>query len=283
MTLTVRRFHDAEEFAEAAMLFLLEHEVEHCLLIGLVGQTIREPGRWTGAPLFVSVDRSGTPVAAALRTPPYPVTLSRLHDEAAIPLLVEQFAGEAGVPGVNGPAEASRAFAEEWARQTGQTGELAMRERLYQARQVRHPAGVAGTMRRATEADRALLIAWNRAFNEEAFGEPPEEERIARWVDARLRDEQAGIFFWEDGEPVAFAGYSGPTPDGIRIAPVYTPPSLRGRGYGSALTAALTQRLLDEGRRFCALYTDLANPVSNSIYQRIGYEPVADAAAYRFR
>jgi hypothetical protein len=87
---------------------------------------------------------------------------------------------------------------------------------------------------------------------------------------------------WDDGQAVSMAGFGGRTPNGIRIGPVYTPPELRGRGYASALTAALTQRLLDEGRQFCFLFTDLANPTSNSIYQRIGYRPVSDVDLWRF-
>ena len=63
---------------------------------------------------------------------------------------------------------------------------------------------------------------------------------------------------------------------------MYTPPELRGRGYASACVAALSARELDEGRRFCFLYTDLSNPVSNAIYQRIGYTPVSDVVDYRF-
>jgi predicted GNAT family acetyltransferase len=78
------------------------------------------------------------------------------------------------------------------------------------------------------------------------------------------------------------AGFGGRTPNGTRIGPVYTPPELRGRGYGSALTAAVTERLLGSGLRFCFLYTDLANPTSNSIYQRIGYRPVSDVDLWTF-
>jgi predicted GNAT family acetyltransferase len=77
-------------------------------------------------------------------------------------------------------------------------------------------------------------------------------------------------------------GSTGPTPNGIRIGPVYTPPELRGRGYASACTAAVSQLLLDEGRKFCFLYTDLANPTSNKIYQDIGYTAVCDADVIRF-
>jgi predicted GNAT family acetyltransferase len=79
------------------------------------------------------------------------------------------------------------------------------------------------------------------------------------------------------------AGFGGLTPNGIRIGPVYTPPDERRRGYGSALTAALTQQLLDGGRRFCFLFTDLANPTSNRIYQQIGYRAVSDVDLWVFQ
>ena len=63
---------------------------------------------------------------------------------------------------------------------------------------------------------------------------------------------------------------------------MYTPPPARGRGYASALVAEASQLQLDAGRRFCFLFTDLANPTSNHIYQAIGYEPVRDVDEYRF-
>ena len=63
---------------------------------------------------------------------------------------------------------------------------------------------------------------------------------------------------------------------------MYTPPEQRGHGYASAATAALSQLLLERGRRFCFLFTDLANPTSNHIYQTIGYQPVCDVDIYHF-
>lgn len=87
---------------------------------------------------------------------------------------------------------------------------------------------------------------------------------------------------WEDGEPVSLAGWGGMTPNGVRVGPVYTPPGHRPRGYGSAITAAVSAERLASGRRFCCLYTDLANPTSNRIYLDIGYEPVCDCVDYAF-
>ena len=99
------------------------------------------------------------------------------------------------------------------------------------------------------------------------------------YICGRVRWRDGGIAVWEvDGEPVSCAGFGSETPNGVRIGPVYTPPERRRRGYGSALTAHLTQQLLDGGRTFCFLYTDLANPTSNGIYRAVGYELVCESA-----
>ena len=120
------------------------------------------------------------------------------------------------------------------------------------------------------------------AFVAEALPSAPPED-AAHWLERKLSSIDSGLVLWADeGTPVSFAGYGGPTPNGIRVGPVYTPPELRRRGYASALTAALTRTLLDRGRKFCFLFTDLANPTSNSIYQRIGYRPVSDADQWVF-
>jgi len=101
-------------------------------------------------------------------------------------------------------------------------------------------------------------------------------------VDRRLRS-SGGFALWEDGEVVSLSGFGGETPHGIRIGPVYTPPRLRRRGYASALVAQLSRQLLDEGRDYCFLYTDLANPTSNRIYMDVGYELVCESADYVFQ
>jgi RimJ/RimL family protein N-acetyltransferase len=43
-----------------------------------------------------------------------------------------------------------------------------------------------------------------------------------------------------------------------------------------------TGRFLDAGLRAAVLYTDLANPVSNALYQRLGYRPVEDRVMLSF-
>ena len=106
---------------------------------------------------------------------------------------------------------------------------------------------------------------------------------MERNLATRFGGKGTGFWLWEDaGAPVSLAGFSGRTPTGIRIGPVYTPPEHRRRGYASTLVADLSAWLLDQGHRACFLYTDLANPTSNRIYVEIGYERVCDAMEFSF-
>ena len=92
----------------------------------------------------------------------------------------------------------------------------------------------------------------------------------------RARLKAGSLFVWDDDGPVSMASWSGRTRNGVRVNLVYTPRERRSRGYATACVAALTERLLAEGKQYCCLFTQLANPVSNRIYQRIGYRAVCD-------
>jgi predicted GNAT family acetyltransferase len=97
-------------------------------------------------------------------------------------------------------------------------------------------------------------------------------------VAAQRRVERGTLRVWDDDGPVALAGFGTPNASAptARIAPVYTPPLLRGRGYGSALVASLCRELFGAGKRAIYLTTDVANPTSNGIYRSIGFRPTAD-------
>jgi predicted GNAT family acetyltransferase len=276
----LQRFAEVGDFLDVAGEFLVAREAEHNLIFGVCSNLRDTPEAFSGPQYLAIVTDGDRVVAAALRTPPFRLILSEIDEPAAIGILADDTVS-GHLPGVLGPVEHARAFVEAWEALGGPPGHLQMSERVYRLTEVRHPPPVPGRHRVATPADRELVLAWTEAFMFEAFGEVDLDEVAAttdRWLAGRGRT----LHLWEDGEVVSLVGAGGRTPNGIRIGPVYPPPAARRRGYASALVAAVSQAELDAGRRFCFLFTDLANPTSNHIYQAIGYEAVRDVDAYGF-
>jgi GNAT superfamily N-acetyltransferase len=278
-----RRLSDPTEFLAAATPLLLEDEARNNLILGIAGTLRDRPGYYSDFRLWLVEDDSEV-VGAALQTPPFNLVLAKPADDAAATALADAVAGEGiNLPGVVGATPEVTLFADAWETSSHSTRRLGRSQRIYRLSEVRSPTGVAGSPRVATARDQRLLVAWIAAFADEALaGTPSPAADTERVVEGRLVDPNSGFLLWEDDGPVSLAGWGGPTPNGIRIGPVYTPPDRRSRGYGSAVTAAVSTDQLAAGRRFCFLYTDLANPTSNKIYMDIGYEPICDAVDYSF-
>ena len=274
----VRRLEDPAAFLEAASPLLLADEARHNLMLGIVGTLRDHPSHYPEYRLWLADDGSET-VGAAVRTPPHHLVVARPRDDAALEALASAIDDE--LPGVVAAQPEVEAFAAAWAARTDAKPRTNRAQGVFSLDRVEPPATVSGRMRDAGIEDRPLLLDWFRAFMEEAIGETPDGESVAHAVDYRLDAEHAGVALWDDGRTVSLAAFGNPTPNGIRIGPVYTPPEYRRRGYASALVAELSERLLAE-RRFCFLFTDLANPTANRIYEQIGYRRVCEAAEIVF-
>lgn len=277
--LQVIRHADVHAFAARATPWLLHAEAEHNLLLGIIEQ-LKAHRLQGGDPYLVTIEENDTVVGCAFRTPPYKLGLTRMP-HGAIPALVNDVAAVYGnIPAVMGPTAQARAFAEAWALCKGAEAHPGMRQRIYTLDSVVPPAQAApGELRHAGLRDTDLLIRWLNDFAAETtIG----TVNVQSFVESHIANKT--VFLWEDqGRPVTSALYSGKTPNGVRIGFVYTPPEHRRRGYASACVAAVSQRALESGNRFCCLYTDLSNPTSNDIYQRIGYLPVCDVGDYNIR
>lgn len=280
--LNVRRFDDPAAFLDAANDLLLADEARHNLVLAIAGTLRDHPCVYPEHRLWL-VDGAPRSGARALQTPPHNLIVSRPLDDEAIPILARALVSEGvALPGVTAAVPEVDHFATEWARLRGFACRRRMAQRIYELTDVRPVHDVSGRPRRATPADRPLLVEWVTAFAEESL--PPDSPgRASRTsVDARLDAGTGGFLIWEDDGPVSLAGWGGETPNGVRIGPVYTPPVYRRRGYGSAVTAAVSADRLAAGRSFCFLYTDLDNPTSNRIYMDIGYRPICDSVDYAF-
>lgn len=270
-----------DSFLAVAEADLARDEVANGLMLGVALRLKHDPARFEYPPYLATVSDDSALVAAAVMTPPHGVVLYVADNVEPAPALrliaADLVASGWALPTANGVAHISRAFVEEWKALTGGAAELLLAMRVYELRAVTPPAPVAGALHQATRADLDCVFDWYVAFRNEAIPTDalPRREIIERSID------DGGVYLWKvDGRPVSLAAKGRRTPHGTSIGPVYTPPEERGRGYASACVAALSQLILDEGKEFCTLFTDLANPTSNSIYQKIGYRPVCDFAQY---
>jgi len=261
--MNLTRYDDIHAFNRATEAFLLEREAQNNLLLGISVDLARSTLYADIEPYLATVSDDGGVMAAALWTPPHNLVLTRAPSEAIELIADDLLAHYPDLPGVLAPSDTSRAFSEAWRQRTDREFHAGTLQRIYQLERVHAPEDVPGSLRRVERSDAELLVAWLAAFEREAYGAAARARSVDRLLEAYLEGRVRGLYLWEDGQPVSMAGHSGPTPNGIRVGPVYTPPEYRQRGYGTALTAAL-------------------NPTSNSIYQRIGYRPVVDVDEYRF-
>ncbi|MCM2277826.1 MAG: GNAT family N-acetyltransferase [Oligoflexia bacterium] len=259
----------------------LEREAAiHSFFLSLVAR-VRDSGK--SAPVMARGIGAGGGfrIAGVQTSHGYPLVISKGSESEARAFAEALCARQIALPGVNGPVPGADAFAEGWCARTGCRLELGVNLRLFQLDAVIAPVRPSGRFRDADLRDLELLLEWTREFAREAMPNDPvadEAERRDRVGEGIVKGHYA---LWEDGEPVSFVGSTRESSAGRWIAPVYTPPRFRGKGYASAVVAELSERIIRSGRK-CLLFTDQANPTSNSIYQKIGYRPLGDSRHIRF-
>jgi predicted GNAT family acetyltransferase len=275
----VDRYTDAGAFLTSAGSWLASAEVENNVVLTTAGSIADGTRALKQQPYFGAAVDGERIVCCGMRTPPHRFLVTGGSVGGAEALSADAFEVVGRLPGVVGPREAAAAFAGAWLALAGGTAELSMRQSLQKIDRVNaDPPDIQGRLRAVDVTERSLAVQWASAFAREAIPDAPSEAEES--VDRHLRG--GTLYFWDVGGPVAMCSSPGGTAMVARINLVYTPPSLRRRGYATAAVSALTRQLLSSGRRYCCLYTDLSNPTSNSVYHRIGYRPVCDIDQYTF-
>ena len=274
--MNVVSFRDPAEFWTVARPVAEAEPVLHSVMATVTDGIIKDPAIYPDRVFYV-IERDGHVPFLAHHTPPYPIHMPAGDRDAAV-TLAEHVHASGRRPGqVGGHFTSVTAFADRWCELTGLQVEVGQRLGLYDLPvDPVLPWPVSGHERFATMAEVALVDDWSLAFYREALGHepPPGITNHGNLADGRL-------LFWCDPEPVAMAVATTAHGGVVRIGSVYTPPEHRGHGYGSAVTAAISRSRRTLGLT-CTLYTDLANPTSNGIYQAIGYRHLGDTADLTF-
>jgi len=264
------QYENPADFLARAEPWLLEREAHHNLILSLAYARAAKEQQESGV-LYATLE-SDEVVGCVMRTPPHKVLITAMPDEAADVLAAALVNLYEEIPAVLGPSGPAEAVAMAWVARRGGGWRPGMEQGIYRLNTVIPPEPVAGSVRTATVEDIDLAVEWGEGFaRDTGVAFPTRRSSVEEWV------EHERLYIWEvDGTPVGITVAQGVTPGGARVGYVYTPPEHRRRGYASACVAAVSQRVLDGGADFCVLYTDLSNPTSNAIYQRLGYELIAE-------
>lgn len=260
------QYETAGEFLCRMTGIFEETEAVNGLMFGICLQLRENVFKYGSQPLFAIVEDDSGIHLAALMTPPHKLNLcatGKVSVECINALIHGLLEHSWHIPAVLAEKTFVESFAELWAKSKKCRIREGMKQAVHELRTVRPIKYASGSIRQATSEDMDIAQAWGHI------------------VEQAISD--GNLFLWVDSVPVSMAAKIRPTPHGESVNFVYTtPPEFRGRGYATSLVATLSQKILDSGKKFCCLYTDLANPTSNSIYRKIGYTPVAKVVDIHF-
>jgi GNAT superfamily N-acetyltransferase len=274
----VTRHSDPDSFLAAAAPITARGEASASFFAGWAHSLKRTPPP-PEEHLYLATCRGDGVFGVAIQRDVGPVLVGRSDAAAGVAFAEDLVRDFRVLCGVMGDPQTAAAFAERWRVLTGRQSTLRVRLRQHVLREVATVPPALGAPRVATEADLAWLIEQQIAFIAET-GVHDAPGRLAATMPKRV--ERGDFWIWDDGAAVALVGFNDAAPAFARIAPVYTLPQRRGRGYATALVATLARELLRRGKNRLFLTTDLGNPTSNAIYARIGFRPESDDCALDF-
>ncbi len=276
-TFQFNEYPDASSFLKDTRPTLEAEEVLNNLLIGIAERVEDNPQAFgEERPYMATLKQQDSLAAVCLMTPPHRLItyFPETGDDRRFSVLVQHLiATPRSFPGLIGPKATTLKLAQAWTKETGIKFNLEMDQGVYALKRVVHPASPGGQMVQAAVDHTDLLLDWAKRFFEDLL---PGELNQHNLDLVQENIAQGSFFVWMTDQPVSMAARSRPTRRGECVNFVYTPPQFRRRGYASALVASLSQHLLEQGKSYCTLFTDFANPTSNHIYQEVGYQPVGN-------
>lgn len=280
--LTVTSYPTPAAFLCAAQAALEQDEAAHCLVLGLALQFDRHPERLQVLPILKTVrDEHGLRLAA-LQTPPGNLLIAGFDGDLApaCQSLAEDFANrQQPLTGALAPEPIAQAFGQSYAQFTNHEKRLGDRMYLCTLERVLSAPSASGRLRLATPDELDLATAWIHHFKLDT-GQQSTLPEARQAGEMNIQDQN--IYFWDTGRPVAMARPTRRTPHGISIGQVYTPPEERNRGYATALTGALSRKLLGEGNRYVGLFVDTDNTPAIRAYHKVGFQVIEEYAEVSF-
>lgn len=269
---------NAEKFLESNESILLKNESQNNLMLGLA-DSILYSKRSSESPLFYTLSKDSKIFGQAMRTnPDKPLILAEMDSDTLAFLADELKKENIKLSGAVGPIETAKSFSKIWS----ESSKVGMHQGIYQLDNVIQPDLEGGSMFLAEEKDFDLVKEFSLGFIKDCFPNDNREDEAEEAAKRNINNKTLYLWKNSDGEIVSMAANNRESKNGATISWVYTPPKYRNHGYGSKIVACLSQKMLDNGKQFCNLFTDLLNPTSNSIYQKIGYKKIGESMHFNF-
>jgi predicted GNAT family acetyltransferase len=272
---------DAFSFLQICQKALEENEVNSNQILGISNTLFKNNYAYGTNEPFYSIAMNNNDISLiGLMTPPKNLLLyeHKNLNTSVMELFVNNlYTQYKSIPGVTGEMAVVKSFLNKWSIISAVNYKISKNLRIYKLTKVSSYNKPDGIFRCAEKNDIEIIANFISEFSV-GIGEPIDIERAEEVAENGIADRE--IFIWENKNIVSMAKKQRPTKHGMAVSYVFTPVEYRCKGYATAVVAELSQNILDSGKLFCTLYTDLSNPTSNSIYQKIGYNPVCDNISY---
>ncbi|MCP4913199.1 MAG: GNAT family N-acetyltransferase [Oligoflexia bacterium] len=279
----IEQTQDAQEFLNLNEDILLKNESMNNLMLGLANGAVERPDRFQNA-FFVTVYENENIIGQSVRTHgDRPLMISEMPKSAINELANYIFKIDPKLFGVVGEKNSSTSFKKQWQNLGKFKIRMGMHQGIYELEKVIMPNIGNGSLVTATIDHTKIAERFLEGFIRDCFPSDKKPKEKAQAMFKRFVEDKT-LFLWknENSEIVSMAAKNRESRNAATISMVYTPNEHRGKGYGSIVTALVSKRMLDEGKKKCNLFTDLSNSTSNSIYQKIGYRMIGESMHYNF-
>ena len=259
--------------------FLEKREIENNLILGLCNGFADKTKEQEGC-VFISAFDGPTVKAASIKTAAKAIIACDTDEPGYITELAAHYRqNKIDLKGVFG----EEPYVTEFSRGYGKQPFVDMTLLVHRLTAVNKLPLAPGIFEKAGTGDADLIATWSMTFEEEK--DPAlrkSKEQLLKITQIKIA--AGDVFKWTDqANMVCIAAINRRTKNAGIVGLVYTPNEHRGKGYATSHVQTLSKYLLQKGVSYCGLFTDKANPASNHIYKKIGYEPVAECMDIGYR
>lgn len=270
--MSIRAYKTPQQFLDDTEEILEQKEVENNLILGICNG-FADKSKVSEGCVFINSFEDKKIQATSIKTISKAIVSGTTKDVQYIKSLADYYLdNNIELTGVVGEGLYSTEFSNFYGKR--QTGESILI--VHKLTSVNSLPLTTGKLEKANANDIDSIAEWTVSFERDAKTFPIKtKEQALETTQARIAS--GNLFKWVDeGEIVSIAAIVRKTRHLGIVGLVYTPDESRGKGYATSCVQKVSEHILQNGFKYCGLFTDKSNPTSNHIYKKIGYNPITE-------